>query len=511
MKRGTLPSLLLALALLLTACGGAQQAESAPPSASPAPEAEETAVPMAFVLPCYPSGGFHPITGTNRTNLTLAPLLYRGLFFIDAQFQPQGELCQSFTVSEDGLSWTFQLAPASFSDGSPLTSAEAAASLELARKSERYAARLSAVSRVTAGADAVTVTLSKPNGNLPALLDVPIVKETVDPLRPLGTGPYALDAAGETLRLIARTGAGVPLAEIPLHAIGASDDLVYAFDAREISLVDTDLTGTSALGYSGRFETTDYATSTLLYVGFNAQSGPCRDELVRRAVSCAFDRSGIAGSLLAGHAAAAALPVHPDAAESAAGPEAALEADPEQARSLLEQAGWTGQAGEKLRKGRSALELTLAVNLESTYKVAVAESLAAALEALGCTVTVSKLPWDSFLSALQKRSFDLYLGETTLTADFDPEPLVGSAGALNYGGFLDSETNALLDAWRGAAGADRTAAAAALQARLTQTAPIAPLCFKNGSLLTQWGQVSGAQPTQRDVFAALSGWQIAQF
>ena len=35
---------------------------------------------MGFVLPCYPSAGFHPITGANRTNLTLCGLLYEGLF-----------------------------------------------------------------------------------------------------------------------------------------------------------------------------------------------------------------------------------------------------------------------------------------------------------------------------------------------------------------------------------------------------------------------------------------------
>ena len=511
MKRGKLLCLSLAMILLLTACGGGTPAESAQPSASPAPSETETAQPMAFVLPCYPSGGFHPITGTNRTNLTLSPLLYRGLFSVDRQFRAQGELCESYTVSEDGLTWTFQLAAAAFSDGSPLTSAEVVSSLELARKSGRYASRLAAVSRVTAGEGAVSVALSRPNGNLPVLLDVPVVKETADPLRPLGTGPYYLEGEGDALHLTARAGAAVPLTGIPLHAIGASDDLVYAFDAREISLVDADLTGTNALGYSGRLETTDYPTSTLLYVGFNAQSGPCRDKLVRQAISCAIDRKSIAGKLLAGHAAAAALPVHPDAADFAAPPDSALEADPEQARALLSQAGWVGEDGGKLRRGRSGLELTLAVNLDNTYKVSVAEALAETLGVLGCTVTVSKLPWDDFLAALQRKNFDLYLGESTLTADFDLENLVGPAGVLNCGGFIDSETNALLDAWRSARGADRTAAATALHARLTEMAPVAALCFKNGSLLTQWGQISGVQPTQRDVFAGLSGWNIAQF
>ena len=45
---------------------------------------------------------------------------------------------------------------------------------------------------------------------------------------------------------------------------------------------------------------------------------------------------------------------------------------------------------------------------------------------------------------------------------------------------------------------------------MTQVAPMVPLVFKNGSLLTQWGQVRGMAPTQRDVFFGLEGWQIVE-
>ena len=77
-----------------------------------------------------------------------------------------------------------------FSDGSPLTSAEVKSSLDLARTRSLYASRFSDITGVTAGEGSVTVTLSRANGNLPALLDIPIVKETGGV--PLGTGPYVL-------------------------------------------------------------------------------------------------------------------------------------------------------------------------------------------------------------------------------------------------------------------------------------------------------------------------------
>src|SRR5699024_6743441 len=97
--------------------------------------------------------------------------------------------------------------------------------------------------------------------------DIPIVKGTGE--RPLGTGPYALSGEGEDLALTARTGwwqdRALPCSQIPLRSIQAADDLIHAFDTKDISLVFTDLTGTNALGFSGSFETVDCPTSVMLY------------------------------------------------------------------------------------------------------------------------------------------------------------------------------------------------------------------------------------------------------
>lgn len=506
-KRICCLGLTLAALLSLPSCRRAEPEETPEPTHAPVLTEEEEQ--RGFVLPCYPAGGFHPITGTNRLNLTLAPLMYRGLFALDQTFTPQNDLCESYTVSDDGLVWTFHLKVTTFSDSTPLTAGEAAASLELARHSSRFSGRLSAVSRIAAEGTTVVVTLSKPNGALPTLLDIPIVKETGDPLRPLGTGPYMLAETEEGLALVARAGGeDLPAESISLRSIGAGDDLVYAFDAREISLVDTDLTGTSALGYSSRFEMTDYPTTSLLYVGFNLRSGACREAEVRRAISRAADREIMAQQLLAGHAVASTLPIHPGSEYHDATLAAGLDFDMEEADRLLTAADWQISEEGQRRKGRSDLTLKLLVNQDNTYKVTVAEALAASLRELGCIVTVSKLPWEEFVAALTRREFDLYLGETTLTADFDLEALLAPTGSLNYGGYADGETTALLEACRSARGEERRQATEALCARVAEEVPILPICFKNGSLLTQWGQVSGAAPTQRDVFAGLENWRI---
>lgn len=496
-----------ALILALTSCSPPASAPTATPRPT-APSAEQTASRQSFTLPCCPGAGFHPITGTNRLNLTLAPLVYRGLFAVGHDFRAQNDLCESYTVSEDGLVWTFYLAEAAFSDGSPLTAREVVESWNTARRSERYAGRLAEVERIAAEGETVVVTLLRPNGGLPLLLDIPIVKEGEDPLRPLGTGPYAFVQEEGELVLTARQGAQVPLATIPLRTVEAGDDLVYAFDAQEISLVDADLTGTNALGYSGRLETTDYFTTTLLYVGCNLTSGPCRDQKVRQAAALAMDREGLVEKQLAGHAEASSLMVHPNAPGHDGTLAGQWARDTQRALALLNEAGWTaGEDGALTRRGEP-LALRLIVNQDNTFKTAVAEQLAGTLEELGCAVTLEKLSWEDFVRSLERGEFDLYLGETALTAGFDLEPLLGRDGALNYGGFADEETWAGMAQYRAAQGQERVTTLVNLCGRVAELSPVIPLCFKNGSLLTQWGQVTGAAPTQRDVFAGIGNWSV---
>ena len=506
--------LALGLLLSLTACGGEETPPPSPsPTAAPAASAlpSPSAAPVEFTLACYPAAGFHPILGMNRTNLSLAGLMYDGLYELDGTFTPRPALAAGGSVSEDGLTWTFSLRQGvTFSDGSPLTPADVVRSLELARGSALYAGRLAQVTAVRAGEGSVIVTLSSPNGALPALLDVPVIREQGEGT-PLGTGYYVLEGSDGERLLRRREGnwrGEYPAREtIPLHEVEEASDLIYAFDTGELSLIGADFTGLSALGFTGRSETLDYPTADMLFVGVNTVSGPCREAEVRRALSRGMDRETLCSAILSRHAEPSALPVHPGAELYDEGAASALEYAPQELAALLTGAGWSKTDGV-YRKGHTGLELTLVVNQDNSYKTGLADELARSLTSAGAVVTVKRLPWDEYLSALQKGKFDLYLGEVKLTADFDPSPLL-SGGALNYGGYSDPGTAALLSAFRSAQGEARKSASQALWGRLAEQVPFTTLCFKNWSVLTQWGQVSGLTPTQQNLFYQFGNWNFA--
>ena len=516
MKRLSALLLALCLALCLAGCGEDAPEPTAAPEPTPtsAPTAAPTPAPepVPFSLAYHPGSTLDP--GSSQVNRELIGLVWQGLYELDNDFRPRPVLAQASRVSGDGLTWTFSLAEgAFFSDGTPLAAEHVAASLNAARTSPVYAARLSAVTGVTAAEGTVTVTLSAPNGNLPALLDVPVTLSAEEEPAPLGTGYYRVERDGEEdLRLGVNPfhfAASLPYAVIPLVPVTSADDRASAFNTGQVSAVVTDYTGSYALGYSAVCATADCPTTDLIYLGFQTASGPCRDARVRQAAARALDRETAAASLLAGHAMASALPVSPRSAEYSAAAAEQLAYDPDSAAALLDEAGYPLNEEDGLRyHRRDPLALTLLVNSDSETKQAAAGLLAEELGKLGVTVTVNTLPWAEYRSALSAGEFDLYLGETILTGDFDLSALL--TGELNYGGYDASALSGLLSARQAARGEARTAAAAALWEAFVSEVPIAPLCFKNRSLLVQWGMASNLQPTRADPFYHIEEWAVPQ-
>ena len=497
--RNILAALLTAaLCLGLAACGPAPEPEPTPtptPSVSPSPEAAE------FALACYPEAGFHPITGSNRTNLALGGLLYEGLFALNGQFQPQEALCASASVSADGLQWSFiPRSGVTFSDGSPLTAAEIAVSLNLTRTSPLYSARFAGVTDIAAANGMVTVTLSRANGALPALLDIPIVKSgTEESLTPVGTGPYyfTTDEAGACLASHSGwwRGESRPAERIALSAARDREAILYQFSSHEVQLITADLIGTEPITATGNISYEDADTTVLQFLGFNTARAPFQDSAARRALGLGINRETLVSAVLSGHARAAQFPVSPVSPLYPAELESLYSYDDFAA--AMEAAG--------LNTGRTRT-VTLLVNQENTFKVSAAEHIAQALSDFDLQIQVEALPWEEYAAALAAGNFDLYYGEVRLPANWDLSALVGTGGSLNYGGWADPQTEQLLAAC--AAAEDRAAALSDLCAYLQQQAPILPLCFKSSSVLYQTGAVSGLTPTAAEPFYDLPSCQI---
>lgn len=506
MKRFFAFTLAFLLCLTLTACWDTENTAEPqdfwemeePPAEEPSPV--ENVKPDVFTLPYLNSQTFDPVACSDGVQQTVSSLLYEGLFVLDEHFEPQKLLCESYSVSPNGLTYTFRLRDAAFSNGAPLTASDVLATYRRAQASERYAARFSNIASMGTNRGALVVTLRRADSALPALLDIPIVKSgTEKDTVPLGTGPYYFltDSDGPCLarkEYYWGDSKGLP-ARIALMPAKDADTAAYLFSAKSVHLLAADLLGNSAAASLGGVDRTDAPTSIFLYLGFNVKRGALADAELRMAINSAFDRDGIVETLLAGHAQAAQFPISPVSPLYPATLNLPTDSDAH-AMSLSNDAD--GEAAQ-------ALALTLIVNAESNFKVALAEHLAKQLDAARVSVTLSVLPWAEYLSALQRGDFDLYLGEVRLTADWDVSPLIGTGGSLNYGGFASPELDKALDAFLKE---ENETTAAAFCERFAQELPVLPLVFKSVSVLTPEGLIDGVAPTASQPLRNLAGWTL---
>ena len=198
MKRRFIALLLALLMLALTGCGNWDTSELEDPLRDltdyyETDEKEETPVLTAFTLPYFSNQTLDPITCPDGAQLTLGALLYEGLFALDEQFSVQNVLARSYSYDADTFTYTIKVrSDIRFSDGSRLSAYDVADTLQRARSSERYRARLAMVNSLYAeDSDTVSISLSQDNRCFTARLGIPIVKSgTESELIPTGTGPY---------------------------------------------------------------------------------------------------------------------------------------------------------------------------------------------------------------------------------------------------------------------------------------------------------------------------------
>lgn len=504
MKKRLLTTLFLLCLLptLLTGCWQEESIESEaglllPGENDTTPAESQTVLPAAFSLPYASGQTLDPITCPDGMQQVVGSLLYEGLFRLDTQLEPQNLLCGAYTYDPAACTYVFTLRTGiAFSDGTPLTAAHVAATLERARTSERYRARLYQIQSVSADGDAVTVVLSGPNVGFPALLDIPIVKSgTETSLTPIGTGPYVLTDGALEANAAWWQGSSQPVARIGLMETADRDAMLYQFTSHDVQLITADLTGTAPISVTGSVSFQDADTTILQYVGFNTRRAPFDSAALRAALGKGINRASVVSAFLSGHGAAAQSPVSPVSPLYPAGLDAAYSYDAFAA--AMESAGFAAGASRTV---------TLLVNEENSFKVSVAQYLAEALSAFDLQVEVKALPWAKYTAALAAGNFDLYYGEVKLTADWNLVRLVGTSGSLNYGGWSDIQTDLLLTEY--AAATDRSAALSSLCAYLQAQAPILPVCFKSTSVLVQTGVVEGLSPTMTDPFFALPSYTI---
>lgn len=504
----------LSLVLALPCAGCEAFLPEEPPAQDTA--ADTAAAPGAKKEPGYfglawdSSEPVSPVTSRTQVNHLLIEALYEGLFELGPDFEPVPVLCESFEGG--GLSWTFTLKEGvTFWSGEPLTASDVAACWKVAMQSESspYHARFADVADISADGNRVSVTLKTPNAQLPRLLDVPVCRAgTANDTFADGTGPFR--AVEENGRWQLRRNEGwhggkvTAFDTVTLVNAAHSEALSAGFGTGDISV--SRMQGVTARR-GGSVNICQTRTTSLHYLGLNHEHGALSQPVVRQALGLLIQRDALCASQLQNCADPAALPVNPQPAPAQDAQDAA---DP---AGMLRAAGFEDTNGDGVLDyippptpwytpyWHEAFAPSILVNSGNAYKVAAAQQIAATLQAAGIGATVNAVPYEEYVKALERGNFDMYYGETLLTADFDLRPLVSEGGALNYGGYADEAFEAAMAAYR--AGGD----AAAYYAAFSEAVPVLPLAFGRAQVVTRAGLLVNFAPLPHQLFAGVEDWE----
>ena len=266
-----------------------------------------------------------PHVATAFSSWRVMELIYEGLLRFDNQLQLQPALAESWTVSPNGLAYTFKLrSDVKFHDGSQLTAEDVKYSFERVlnpKTSSPLRSRVSAIKAIEIlNPTEVKFVLSKPFAPfldvLPLIYIVPkdFEKKVGDPkVKTLGTGPFKLAEFGPDYVRLVRNGdywdKGLPyLDEVVIRQIPDPSTLRSALRTGQLDLIfgfGVDVTAAGAFAGLPGFQVISVPGLNYSLLGIQNARPPFDDVRVRQAISLAIDRRQIAEIVYFGRAAIA--------------------------------------------------------------------------------------------------------------------------------------------------------------------------------------------------------------
>ena len=309
-----------------------------------------------------------PIEPPNLDPTTAAPVairevtwlnIYEGLVQLDRNGEVQPLLADSWEVSEDGLTYTFQLREGvTFHDGTSLEASDVKFSFERARSPESTNAQKHIFEPIaeieTLDDHTVIIRLSEPSGNFLYYLAwgdaVIVAPESADSnqMQPIGTGPFRFEqwVRGDRIELSAFedywNAEAVQLERVTFRFINDPQAQVAALRAGDVhafpNLAAPELF--AELTRDERFTTIVGNTEGEIVAGLNNKRPPLDDVRVRRALMHAIDRSVLIEGAYSGFGQPIGShfsPNHPAYVDMTD----ILPYDPQRARELLAEAGYS--------------------------------------------------------------------------------------------------------------------------------------------------------------------------
>jgi len=452
----------------------------------------------------------------NQADRDIDRLIFSSLMRFDDHAIPQGDLAETWGISEDGKVYNFSIrANAKWHDGQPVISDDFVFTIDLMRSDSipLPADQKEFWNEVEIKAlDDKTLQFRLPEpfapfmdyltfGVLPShllgdLLPEEIIESSFN-LQPIGSGPYRFD------RLLVTDGKirGISLKANPEYYRSAPflDEVVFQYypdssaaleayrlgDVKGISQISPDQLSAALREPKLNLYTSRLPRLSLVYLNLEKPKlSFFQDPNLRRALLMGINRQRLIDRLLGGQAILAHGPIMPDSWAYYEGIEQ-LPYDPERAISIFKKAGYvtSGESGGARAKEGVSLSFEMVYPDTPTY-TAIAESIRDDWQKIGVKANLKAVPYEDLVSDyLDKRNYEAALVDLNLSRSPDPDPYpfwhqAQAAGGQNYSQWNDRQASEYLEQARVEVDfSERARRYRNFQVRFTAEMPSLPLFF----------------------------------
>jgi len=355
----------------------------------------------------YPHGlvTLDPHAHADTVTGTVLSAVYEGLVAFEPGLPVRPRLADRWTNPDD-YTWRLHVRDGvHFHDGRPLTAADVVAAITRARSNAVAGPQLSDITSVREVEDdegIVEIVTERPEPLLLTRLEaVAIVPADLDPLVPVGTGPYRWVSGAVQGPVVLGPWQGywgepADFDEIEIEFVPIEEEVTDRLARGALDVVASvshSYARTQGATSGWRVEESGAVAAT--YLGLNLSVPPLDDLRVREAIDLAIDREALVASV---HPVATAQPARSIVPAPVFGhsPEHRLDpADPERARALL---------AEAVGRGTYRLRIDCAARHGE-----IAAQVAARLTAIGMAVEVNAEPYELYYRRLEAGDTELFL------------------------------------------------------------------------------------------------------
>lgn len=472
----------------------------------------------------------NPLITQNTENARTLMPVYDALFTINQDFSYTPNLCESYSLSDDGFNYIFQIKEGiRFHDGSPLTANDVVFSLNLIFEAQSpYASKLSDINSFSASGQTLNISLKRPVANFPALLDFPVISEhsaantaaAIDAKAeylPNGTGMYKLQSYKKNKELhLSRNDAyhrslNSYISNILVYLVNDRVTAIRMLENLRVDLISSNVANPDEYTPKRTVSSVDYSTNLFTFLAFNHEHPALMHSQTRRAISAAIDRGALIRDLPDNRAVICDIPIHPNSWLYRIEREMTA-FDAEQARMLLAEDSWTdsdndGRLDRTFGEQTDNLELSILVNQENPQRVKLANQIKSYLEKIGIWVYVVQLPFNEYSARLNNRQYDMAICEVDISDNSDLKFL------LQSGYNIFNVSNDLLDNLM--LRTDKLNDTATIQEMywemctlLQQDMPICGLYFENASIIFDESVKGNILPTESNLYSNINEWFI---